>query len=441
MASSSRDAGLIRAVGPGALAANIVNILVGAGIFAVPAALAASVGPYAPLAFLACAVAVGGVAICFAEGGSRVPTSGGVYGYIEAAFGPLAGFVAGTLLWVGDLLACGGVLAALGEMAASIVPPRLAPAAHVLSIVSIVALFVIVNIGGVSRGARLVTIATSAKLLPLAVFVAAGAFAIHAGYLLPAAAPPTQGIGRALLLALFTLMGMEAALAASGEVKDPSRSIPRALAIALGSVAVLYITVQVIAQGILGPALPGSAAPLADAMARVHPALRVLLLGGAGLSIFGWIASDILSSPRILFGIARDGLLPRPLGAVHPRWHTPHVAIACYALAATALALTGTFADLAVVSTLPMATLYIIGCAAAWRLKRDGVAEAGEPLGFRWLRTAAFVGAGSMVVLIALARRAEIVALVVLVAISVAWYQIQRVAGRARPAATSALGD
>src|ERR1700680_2245665 len=86
---NQRDIGLVRAVGPWAFAASIVSMIVGAGIFAVPAALAACIGPYAPLAFLACGFAVGAVAICFAEGGSRVPTSGGVYGVIEAAFGSL----------------------------------------------------------------------------------------------------------------------------------------------------------------------------------------------------------------------------------------------------------------------------------------------------------------------------------------------------------------
>src|ERR1700743_2549740 len=101
-------------------------MVVGADIFSRPAALAASVGPYAPLAFLACGIAVSAVAVCFAEGGSRIPTSGGVYGIIDAAFGPLAGYVSGTLLWVGDVLACGAVSAALGDVVSSVFPPSIA---------------------------------------------------------------------------------------------------------------------------------------------------------------------------------------------------------------------------------------------------------------------------------------------------------------------------
>src|ERR1700758_1425981 len=127
MSAASRDEGLVRKVGPWGLAAGVVSIVVGAGIFAVPAALAAAVGPYAPLAFLACGLVIGAVAVCFAEGGSRMPTSGGVYGYIEAAFGPFIGFIAGVLFLTGDVLACGGVTAALADAAASIAPQSLVP--------------------------------------------------------------------------------------------------------------------------------------------------------------------------------------------------------------------------------------------------------------------------------------------------------------------------
>jgi amino acid transporter len=138
-------------------------MIVGAGIFAVPAALAACVGPYAPLAFLACGVAIGAVAMCFAEGGSRVPTSGGVYGVVEAAFGPLAGYVSGTLLWVCCLLACGAVAAALADVVASLFPPSFIGPVRAAVIVGVIGGIAVVNIGGVVRGARLVTATTTLK--------------------------------------------------------------------------------------------------------------------------------------------------------------------------------------------------------------------------------------------------------------------------------------
>ena len=290
MSESQRDAGLVRAIGPWGLAANIINAVVGAGIFAVPGALAACLGPYAPLAFLVCGVAIGSVAICFAEGGSRMPTSGGAYGYVEAAFGPLTGYVAGTLLWLGDVLACGGVAAALADAAVGLLPPLLQATAHAAVIIAVIGGVALVNIGGVARGARLVDLATMLKLIPLVIFLIAGARAIHRANFVQTVEPSTQGMGRALILALFVFTGMEVSLSASGEVAQPARTIPRALAMALVSVTLLYVAIQITAQGILGASLSHSTVPLADAMARISPALRALMLAGAALSMFGWVS-------------------------------------------------------------------------------------------------------------------------------------------------------
>ncbi len=391
MEERRRDAGLVRAMGPWSLAAGIVNIIVGAGIFAVPGVLAKSAGVYAPLAFLVCALAIGAVALCFAEAGSRVPTSGGAYGYIEAAFGPFIGYLAGTLLGFGNVLACGGVAAAFADVIASVLPPPYPGPARVAVVIGV--------IGGIGN-------------------FAAGA---------PSSA---SGLDRAFIFATFTFVGMETALCASGEIARPARSIPRALAISIIFIALLYVAVQVVAQGILGDSLAHSRVPLADAMARISPALRLLMLVGAAVSMFGWIGSDILSSPRMLFALARDRLLPGVLGRLHPRYHSPHIAILFYCALAIGLALTGTFAELAVLSTLAIAPLYIAGCASAWQLARRRVAFAGEPLNFRWLGIAAVVGITSMLVLIGLATRAEILGLAAIIVVSSVMYALQN---RLRP--------
>ncbi len=418
MRENSRDAGLVRAVGPWALAASIVNTIVGAGIFAVPAALAASVGPHAPIAFVVCAIAMGSIAICFAEGGSRVPTSGGAYGYIETAFGPRAAYIAGTLLWFSDLLACGGVAAALADVAASVVRDEWHGAVRAAVVIAAIGGIAFVNIRGVRNGARLVTVAAVVKLIPLLIFVAVGAAAIDGTRFAAAAPSLDEDFGRALILALFAFSGMEVALCASGEVAHPSRTIPRAVAIAMTLVALLYVAIQLVAQGVLGASLATSKVPLADAMANIHPGLGLLMLAAAAISMLGWLGSDILGTPRVLFAFARDGLMPRMLGRVHPRTHAPHVAIASYAVVAIVLALTGTFAELAVLSTLLVTVPYAAGCAAALRLSRRGVALAGTPLGFRWLPLAAAIGIASCLALIALAARIEIIGLAGTIAIA-----------------------
>jgi amino acid transporter len=149
------------------------------------------------------------------------------------------------------------------------------------------------------------------------------------------------------------------------------------------------------------------------------------MLAGTAFAMLGMIAGDILGTPRMLFAFARDGLLPRALGRVHPRSHTPYVAILSYAALAMILALTGSFAELAVLATLASAGLYVAACIATWLLARRGVALAGAPLNFRWLGAAAVIGAGSMLVLIALGSRIEIIGLATLIAVSALVYLVQ----------------
>jgi APA family basic amino acid/polyamine antiporter len=428
-----RDAGLVRVVGAGALAASIVNVVIGGGIFAVPSALAACAGARAPLVFLVCALAVGAVAVCFAEGGSRVPTSGGPYGTIEAGLGPFAAYVAGTLHWVSNVLACGGIAAALADAAVTLVSPAMRGPLHAAVVVVVVGGLALVNVGGITRAGRLVSITAVLKLLPIVVFVGVGATAVSAARLAEAAPPSAAGLGRALILALFTFAGMETALCASGEVARPSRTIPRALAMAMISLTLLFVDIQVVAQGTLGASLAASTAPLADAMARIHPALRVLILFGAATSMFGYVAADLLGTPRLMFALARDGWLPRALAVLHPRTRAPHVAILGYAALAIVLALTGTFAELAVLAGLSLAPIYVGGCAAAWMLARRNVALAGAPLGFRWIGVAALVGITSMVAMVALASRAEIAGLLAVVAVcGITYAPLARRAARLR---------
>jgi amino acid transporter len=433
---NQRDKGLVRKVGPWALAANIMSMVVGASIFVVPASLAAAIGPYAPIAIFCCAIAVGSVAICFAVGGSRMPTSGGIYGYIAATFGPLTGYVAGTLFWVGALLACGGIAAALADVITSVVPASLAAGVHAATIILAIGGIALVNIGGVARGARLVNAATALKLLPLVIFVVVGACFVKGANFVQQGPLGISGAGRAMILGVFAFMGMETSLCASGEVVRPNWTIPRALAIAMLATTLLYVGIQTVAQGMLGPGLATSTVPLADAMAPISPVLKFFMVAGAGLSMFGYLGSDILGSPRLLFAIARDGLLPRVLGRLHPSTRAPHIAIGVYATIAIVLALTGTFAELAVLSALTSAALYILGCGAAWQLTRRGVALAGEPLRFRWLGAATLIGIASMVSLIAMASRAEILGLIVLLAVSVGVYLLQTRAIAASGAST-----
>ena len=169
--SSNPDALLSRELGTRQLAANIFNYTVGSGIFALPAFAVLHLGAAAPLAYLACAVVIGLCVLCFAEAGSRVAASGGPYAYVEAALGPMAGFVTGCLV----LSAGTSVAAAVSSLVArSILAlfPALPEWVTPVLIVALVSALVAINLRGVRTGAIVIEAMTIAKLLPLLAFVA-----------------------------------------------------------------------------------------------------------------------------------------------------------------------------------------------------------------------------------------------------------------------------
>jgi amino acid transporter len=422
--SITRDDGLRRSIGPWALAAAIVNGVVGAGIFSLPASMAAAAGGLAPLAYLLCALAMGMVVICFAEAGSRMPTSGGVYGYVTDAFGPLAGFLCGIMTWTASVLACGGIASAFAATLGTVLPQAAGGPGRALVILVSIGGIAWVNLRGVRGGAGLVSAATTIKLVPLLLFVSLGLWAMPSGTAPPL--PPGTGLGQAVILAVFAFSGMETVLGASGEVADAHRNLPRALFGAMGFVLVLYIAIQFVAQHLLGGDLPHAAAPLAEAAGRVGGVFRAVLVAGAALSMLGWMASDILGAPRVLFAFARDGLLPAPLGRAHARTGTPDTAILVHAAIAAGLALAGSFTPLIVASTLSTAGLYVLGCGAAWVLHRRGTHALGPPVSFAVLPGAACLGMASMVAIIGVAPREQIIGLGCVILVSVALYYAMR---------------
>ncbi len=381
--SDLKQAELRRVIGVRGLAAAIFNITVGAGIFVLPANAAAQLGAAAPLAYLVCAVAMALVALCFAEAGSRVPQSGGPYAYVESAFGPYIGYLCGVLLWLGITIAMGAVAGVFADTLAQLIPGLGGPVWRLVVVVLLVGSLTIVNVRGAALGSRLSGITIFAKLVPLVAFVLMGLPHTTSANLAIPALPPSSKIAAAGLLLMFAFFGMESALQVSGEVVTPQRTVPRAIGLGLFGVALLYISVQVVAQGVLGSALAApenATAPLAAAAGQFAGAAgRRLILMGTIISTFGFMAASMLSTPRTLFALARDGFLPRPLAAVHPGHHTPSVAIVVQAVVVCAIALTGTYVELAIVSASAVLLVYLACTVAAAMLRRRDIRSDGEP--------------------------------------------------------------
>jgi amino acid transporter len=380
MTTANPDAQLERALGVRQLSASIFNCTVGSGIFALPAVAVANLGTAAPLAYLVCMVIMGLVLLCFAEAGSRVAMTGGPYAYVEVALGPFVGFIAGIMLLLTGTIAGGAVANIFAESAVALFPSAPSWLSNVL-IIAVVGLLVVTNIRGVRGSARVIEGITIAKILPLLGFVAIGLFFVTLEHFAWTDTPTTTQVMATAGIVIFAFSGIESALAPSGEVKNPSRTVPLASFIALGAATLLYLLIQGVALGIEGLALANDkVTPLATAaQSFAGPVGKIIMIAGATISMLGYLSANVLVGPRSWYALARDGFLFRQLSAVHPRFHTPHIAIVAYGIVIALLALTGTFEQLAILSNVTSFVLYALCAIAVWVLRKRDVRSDGAP--------------------------------------------------------------
>ncbi len=422
------DHQLVRGIGIPALTANIISSTIGAGIFVLPAAMSRGLGPAAPVAFICCAIAMVLFVTCFAIAGSRVSLTGGLYAYVEVAFGRYIGFLAGVLYGITALGAVAGVVNVLVNSIVIVAPFLGSGVMRIIVMIVVYGSLVVINVRGVRGGAGAVTVVTFAKLLPLLLFVCAGIFFIHPANLTWAAWPGSKSLGDAVILLIFAFVGIEVALIPSGEVKNPSRTVPRSAYLALVITTIIYIMIQIVAQGTLGTDLANyKDAPLAEAAAKFLGNIgRTTLLVGATVSAFGFVTSDILSSPRIIFAFGRDGALPAWFAHVHPRYRSPDVAIVTYALLAFALSITGTFEQLAVLSNVAVLLMYLLCCAACWFLVQRDIRTDGQPFNFPGMKIVPALAIAAIVWILSHATVREFAVNGILLAIASVLYVMRR---------------
>ena len=375
------DAALVRAIGPVALGASIINIIVGAGIFMLPALLVTRMGAGAPLAFVAGALAIVPIALCFAAVGSRAAATGGPYTYASAAFGPFSGFIAGALMWLGNVASSAGVAAALSSQVASASPAFNDPLWRGIFLVGVYLALFGLNAFGVKLGSRAINVLATMKLAPLFLLVAVGVWFVDWTQISFTQVPSWTALGSSMVLMIFAYSGMETALIPSGEVRDPARQIPRATMGAIALVVALYIGIQVVCQGLLGNgALAASTAPIADAGGALWSPARALLLLTAAVSMTGFLMGNLFASSRLLFALGRDGYLPAAYGRVDARHRVPRLALATHAGIGLLLALAGSFETLALISGGAICLVFAVVGLAAWRAQATNLRERGEPL-------------------------------------------------------------
>jgi len=429
---SAADTGLLRAIGARQLTFSVINVTIGAGIFVLQAAAASGLGAAAPVAYVVCAALMALIVCCFAAAGSRVSLTGGVYAYVEVAFGAFIGFLAGVLYFLMATFAVASVASAFAGSIGALWPPAGSPAGRAVVIAALFALLAVINVRGVRRGVGVVETIAVAKLLPLLVLVAAGIWHVRGDYLQWTALPAAAAVGRTAIVLIFAFVGLEVALVPSGEVRDPARTVPRALFSALAVTTTLYLLIQTVAQGLLGPSMSTFAsAPLAEAASRVLGSSgRLLVLAGATISMFGYVSGDMLGSPRGLYAFARDGVLPSVLASVHPRYHTPHVSIAIYAILVSSLAISSSFTQLAILANVAALTLYLMCVAASYELQRRDVRADGTPFAVPAGPLVPLLAAAVIVWLLSNATAREFGVEALVLAVAALFYLIRKTGGQ-----------
>jgi amino acid transporter len=370
------DRGLLRAIGRWDLLALVINSIIGAGIFGLPAKVHALLGVNGLWAIIACAAIIGLVILCFAEVASRFMQTGGPFVYAATAFGPLTGFLTGWVLWVARVTGCCAICGLLIEYAAYFSPRLNQGSGRAVAAVSIVGTLTVVHFFGIKRAVLFGNIVTVGKLLPLLVFVAFGCLHLDPTRFSQTGLPINGHFAQAVLLLGFALVGWESGVVTAGETRNPQRDLPFALIAGLSVVAILYLLIQMVCIGTL-PQLSTSERPVVDAARTfLGPGGATLITVGALIAMVGTLNVTMLTISRVPYAMALAGQLPRVLGSIHPRYRTPHVAVMVSSVLVLALTLSSSFVYLLTVSTISRLLVFAVTCASLPRLRQMAAAPA-----------------------------------------------------------------
>jgi amino acid transporter len=310
--------------------------------------------------------------LCYAEIGTRVISAGGSYAYVEAAFGDYAGFIVSWLAIFGwSILGSAALMNIIADSLAVVFPVFLNPLIRVLLSFVLLGFLVITNIFGAKEGVAFIKFITIIKLLPLFAIIIFGFSFINSDNLHWEHLPTLSTFSNATLVLFFAFAGFETALGVSGEIKNPKRTIPLGIMFGGTLVLILYLLLQTVTQGVLGSEMElVQDAPLAAIAERVVGSIGgAVLLVVAAISCFGAVSTDVLNTPRVLFAGSNDGLFPKFLGKVHPKFATPHWSIFCFTGLIFVFSISGGFKQLAILASAAILLIYLIVIFATIKLR------------------------------------------------------------------------
>ena len=358
------DVDLVRGIRRWDLVAICINGIIGAGIFGLPSKVYSLIGTYSIIAFVTCALVVALIILCFAEVSSRFDETGGPYLYAREAFPPAVAFEVGWLIWLARVTAFAANCNLMISYLSYFWLPATTPFWRASIIVLVVTILAIINLLGIRQAAIVSNAFTIGKLVPIIIFIAVGLFFLNPQAFEFGPSPTTGAFSQSVLLLVYAFTGFEMATIPAGEVRDPKKSLPRALLIAIVIVASLYIMIQVVCVGTL-PGLAQSQRPLADAGSRfLGTAGGAIISAGAIISITGNLNILLLSGSRLPFAMAEQSQLPAFIGSIHRRFFTPYVSILITAGLMLFLTLKSSFVAALTISTIARLVTYAATCIA-----------------------------------------------------------------------------
>lgn len=343
------------------------NAIVGSGIFLLPNQAMKLIGPASIFVILFDAFLAITIALCFAEMGGIFKRNGGPYVYTREAFGQFAGFEVGIMTYAICVIAW-ATMAAGFTTALSVFWPA---ANEGITKDIIITLFIIalgiLNIVGVNFTKIIMNIATVGKIIPLIIFIAIGIFFMKLHNftpILPHGIYTHGSFGAAALLIFFAFTGFESIALAAEDMENPSKNIPKAIVIVMIIVSIVYILIQGVSIGILGPNLANDLTPVTTASSVFLGSWGGILVSlGVLISIIGINVASSFSSPRMAVALAEDGLLPKSLGKYN-KFNTPYIAIILTVILTIPIALSGSFTHLALISAISRFAQYLPTCLA-----------------------------------------------------------------------------
>jgi amino acid transporter len=376
MTTTNSNEGLKRVIGVPGLTLSLISGIIGAGIFALPAIVSTALGTFAMFAYIVCGVLLASILFCYAEIGSRVTTSGGSYAYVEAAFGNFPGYIVNWLYFFGwGILGSAALMNIIADSLAVLFPILAQPAVRIVFFFLVTVFMIWINVLGAKQGIGIVKIVTIIKMLPLFAIIVFGFSYVKADNLRWEHLPSFKTFSDTTLVLFFAFAGFEVSLGASGEIKNPKRSVPISICIAGIVVLVVYLLLQIVAQGVLGSDMSlFKSAPLAAVADKiVGPVGGTILLLCAVLSSFGNVTLDILCTPRFLFAGANDGLFPKYLGKIHPKFNTPYLALITYGSLIFIFSTAGGFQQLAIMASAIILLVYLAVIMATIKLRKKKI--------------------------------------------------------------------